>query len=109
MRTLGEEEAQATAYKKLAEHLAQMGKPITEIPTMQPVLEVEWSLEEINVEAELREAQVLYDLLTAAQRAIVDRIIEVLMCDDPKRAKCFYISGHAGTGKSFTYRCVLDF
>ncbi|KAH7724124.1 hypothetical protein AAVH_08384 [Aphelenchoides avenae] len=57
MRTMGEEEALSAAYRKIAEHLAQMGKPISEIPTMQPVPQAEWSLEEINVEAEMREAQ----------------------------------------------------
>lgn len=106
MRTLGEEEALSTAYKKIAEYLAQMGKPITEIPTMQPVLHVDWSLEEIDVAAELREAQSLYDRLTDAQRAIVDRIVEALLSNDPTVPKCFYILGHAGTGKSFTYRYV---
>ncbi|KAH7697675.1 hypothetical protein AAVH_35240, partial [Aphelenchoides avenae] len=108
MRTMGEEEALSAAYKKIAEHLARMGKPISEIPTMQPVPQAEWSLEEIDVEAELREAQALYDQLTDAQRAVVDRIIELLLgVNDPTLSKCAYISGHAGTGKSFTYRCIF--
>lgn len=104
VRRLGEVEGLLVAYRKIADHLAEIGKPISEFPTMPTILQAEWSLETIEQAVEAHEGQALYVRLTDAQRAIVDRVLAELLQFDPTKAKCFYISGHAGTGKSFTYR-----
>lgn len=101
---LGEVESERIAYRKIAEHLEAMGRPITEFPDMPPLRDVDWSLENIDMLAEGFEAQDLYELLRNAQREFVDAIIAVLLRGDDSKARCFYLNGHAGTGKSFIYR-----
>lgn len=103
-RQLGAEEAERVAYRRIADHLEEMGSPITEFPGMPPVLQVDWSLENIDIAAEVFEAHALYELLKDPQRNFVDRVVEVLEIGDGSVARVFYLNGHAGTGKSFTYR-----
>lgn len=103
-RTHGDEEGTRMAYALIVEHLASMGKSLADFPDMPQLEGSRWSLETIDVVAEIAEARRLYEKLNRDQKAIVDEVIAALANGNPSRARCYYVDGPAGVGKSFTYK-----
>lgn len=103
---LPEDEAEIAALQRIQSVLIVNGRRLSHFGIDDPPEPNEAIENPIDVVAEQREADAMVAQLNDEQRIIFDIVLRAIENDDEER-RLFFITGHAGTGKTFLYNTIL--
>ncbi|TKR59316.1 hypothetical protein L596_029006 [Steinernema carpocapsae] len=97
-------------YADLERRLNQNGKSLSSFGMALPrrsLEEITGDSEVINEAEERRLGEEMSALLNSEQKSVVDEILEQLESGDASQARCHFIDGPGGSGKTFIYRTLI--